>query len=528
MSIPSNVHQLIHDPTRLLELLYSKYGDIEEDFDVLYINQILYRKKSHYSTLYREMLFKNEQDEEFLKRFYASHEIKTRIPKIANYYRNYQKFFCKPTICSYFTHKLLSKYSDNKAEIFYKNNYLTKSKQSNKEEKSDSSSSSNSALTNNKTIFDKKTRLLIDNINSKPSATITLESTTTNANNNVLYSKRSLNDSFNQIVSGLLPEKIQVNRKQHSTEKSVKVYSRKSLCSLKKNTFLNSSKFVLSPKITPFLSNFKSSIGEFSKISNKTATFHSNRNTNSATLQKNNTLNFNNFNGIQKMKKQHNISNAQNSNNIANNVNIEYNNSRSAVSGKNKITLKKTSMKLFSKHKINLKTPNQNSSVVNYLNMIIKMKNSKISKNSVQSQRSTSSTSNTNIKSEFVSRNKKISMANQTQTMLIQHHSSQLNRMSGIKVTKSIDEKEFGAGKIRTFLPQKKDRHRYQMSQKLTNQIDDLIKRTNYKVSSNSNSKATKSNSKLFYNTMRTTLTKSSSKKTNEKKTFRFSSKKSQ
>ena len=32
---------LVHDPTKLLSLLYSKYGDIEEDFNDLYTNQIL-------------------------------------------------------------------------------------------------------------------------------------------------------------------------------------------------------------------------------------------------------------------------------------------------------------------------------------------------------------------------------------------------------------------------------------------------------------------------------------------------------
>ncbi len=31
-------YKLIHDPVRLLCLLYSKYGDIEEDQNFLYIN----------------------------------------------------------------------------------------------------------------------------------------------------------------------------------------------------------------------------------------------------------------------------------------------------------------------------------------------------------------------------------------------------------------------------------------------------------------------------------------------------------
>ena len=33
--------KLIYDPVCLLRLLYSKYGDVEEDYNCLHINQIL-------------------------------------------------------------------------------------------------------------------------------------------------------------------------------------------------------------------------------------------------------------------------------------------------------------------------------------------------------------------------------------------------------------------------------------------------------------------------------------------------------
>ena len=61
-----DIYALIHDPTVLLSLLYSKYGDIEEDLNYLYINQIFFNKKSHYSTLFKE--FRNiSLFSEFLK-----------------------------------------------------------------------------------------------------------------------------------------------------------------------------------------------------------------------------------------------------------------------------------------------------------------------------------------------------------------------------------------------------------------------------------------------------------------------------
>ena len=39
-------YRLIYDPTRLLSLLYSKYGDIEEDYYLLNTNQLIYNLNS--------------------------------------------------------------------------------------------------------------------------------------------------------------------------------------------------------------------------------------------------------------------------------------------------------------------------------------------------------------------------------------------------------------------------------------------------------------------------------------------------
>ena len=85
-------YKLIHDPTRLLKLLYSKYGDIEEDLNYLYINQILYNRPSHYNTIFKENQYLDFIDE-FLKRFYNRQESISRIPKLNDYYKNYHLFF---------------------------------------------------------------------------------------------------------------------------------------------------------------------------------------------------------------------------------------------------------------------------------------------------------------------------------------------------------------------------------------------------------------------------------------------------
>ena len=65
----SEALKLLTDPARLLELLYSKYGDIEEDFSFLMINQFLYNKKTHYNAKFKECQYSDYVDE-LLKRFY--------------------------------------------------------------------------------------------------------------------------------------------------------------------------------------------------------------------------------------------------------------------------------------------------------------------------------------------------------------------------------------------------------------------------------------------------------------------------
>ena len=86
------VLKLIYDPVCLLRLLYSKYGDVEEDYNCLHINQILYETSSHYAIIYKEFEFFQNFDE-YLKRWYIMPESVNRMPKINDYYKNYHKFF---------------------------------------------------------------------------------------------------------------------------------------------------------------------------------------------------------------------------------------------------------------------------------------------------------------------------------------------------------------------------------------------------------------------------------------------------
>ena len=72
-------------------------------------------------------------DEEFLKIYYRKYESKPRLLKLSEYYKNYHLFFCRPNFTDFVISDLMENNGDDKAEIFYKNNYensKTKNEQS--------------------------------------------------------------------------------------------------------------------------------------------------------------------------------------------------------------------------------------------------------------------------------------------------------------------------------------------------------------------------------------------------------------
>ena len=218
-------YKLVHDPVVLLNLIYSKYGDIEEDYDLLHINQLVYDKSSRYNIYFKEYQFLNNNDE-FLKRYYKKYESKPRIPKLSEYYKNYHLFFCRPNFVDTVISDLMENYGDDKAEVFYKDNYEnTNSKNEQTEKHNSESLSSLDNITDNKIIFTKKTKKIIDNNldNNYGTLTLTTNSIKSNLNNtnnqnsknenktinsynynDGLISGRSLNGSFEKIVHNLV------------------------------------------------------------------------------------------------------------------------------------------------------------------------------------------------------------------------------------------------------------------------------------------------------------------------------------
>lgn len=116
------IYEIIINPFKLNNLLYNKYGDIEEEFNLLYLDAILFSKNCHFAVKYREYLIWDYVDE-FLKRYYTKKESEERLPRIANYYKNYLRFFCNPLFKDLKKNEIIQVYGDDKAKVYYKNNY---------------------------------------------------------------------------------------------------------------------------------------------------------------------------------------------------------------------------------------------------------------------------------------------------------------------------------------------------------------------------------------------------------------------
>ena len=224
--------KLVHDPVKLLKLLYLKYGDIEEEYFLSFTNKLIYNTSSHYNTLFKECQITISR-EEYLKRFYKKKETIERIPMLADYYKNYHIFFCKPIFRDFFSYELLHSHEEIKAEIFYKNNYKDDSSMKNNDndddkENSTSSLSSLDNITDNKIIFDKKNKNIIDNNLDEKMCTITLNMDSVrnkidpNGNDYGLVSKRSLNNSFEKEVKNLVEYRIN-KKKKNIKKKKLKI-----------------------------------------------------------------------------------------------------------------------------------------------------------------------------------------------------------------------------------------------------------------------------------------------------------------
>ena len=105
------------------KILEAKHSIIPELYFKIILNNVISKKRCHYSAYINELSINTNILTEQLKRYYTYEESKTRVPKYVSYYQNYLKFFCKPIFSDYFTNKKMVKHMEKVAQIFYNENY---------------------------------------------------------------------------------------------------------------------------------------------------------------------------------------------------------------------------------------------------------------------------------------------------------------------------------------------------------------------------------------------------------------------
>ena len=130
-----------------------KYNSSPKIKNIMIINDLIFAKSNKITSIFKDYLIIN-YNEEFLKRFYNHQEIKEKIPKFYQYYKNYLSFFCKATFKDFHYNHLIQNYGEIKAEIYYNSKY------GNDKKKKDIMKNKNDKNNKNKKI-DKKSNAII-------------------------------------------------------------------------------------------------------------------------------------------------------------------------------------------------------------------------------------------------------------------------------------------------------------------------------------------------------------------------------
>ena len=123
-NINSTIKHILHSTT-------SKHDSTPKQITINIINTLIESKPTHLVTIFKDHMITDFIDE-FLRREYLINESFERLPKFANYYKNYLTFFCKPTFSNFYCNHIVQSFGEAKAEIYYNNNYGKNSKQKKK------------------------------------------------------------------------------------------------------------------------------------------------------------------------------------------------------------------------------------------------------------------------------------------------------------------------------------------------------------------------------------------------------------
>ena len=125
-NITTPLKKIIYTSKQYLNIKYgTKSNNLNYNYLGLIMETLIFNKNTHLVSVFKDYMI-IDYVEEFLKRYYNSRESTERIPKFSNFYKNYLKFFCSPTLRECFYNDLIHNRLEKKAEFFYKKNYNSK------------------------------------------------------------------------------------------------------------------------------------------------------------------------------------------------------------------------------------------------------------------------------------------------------------------------------------------------------------------------------------------------------------------
>jgi hypothetical protein len=167
----------------------SKYNTSIGKVNSFILNNLINNNSNHLTSIFKDN-FIFYYDKEFCKKFYIKKESIKRFPKFYLYYKNYFKFFLKPTLSDLFTCNIIRKNGNKQASYFYeKHNYNNrKDKNKNKNKEKDNNNSDIDSIN----IFTKSKKKEIDIFNNNSKNILGKENKNQST---ILFSYDSLNNS---------------------------------------------------------------------------------------------------------------------------------------------------------------------------------------------------------------------------------------------------------------------------------------------------------------------------------------------
>ena len=307
--------------------LYSKYGRIKVDIGKVNIEKLIKKKKSNYLAKYNDCLI-NDSIDEFLKNEYHLQECLEKLGDLANYYKNYLDYFCRPFFTNFHFNRIIENYYDSKAELFYNENYGN-------DEKENKRKNNNYIL-----IFNETIRKSIEN---PTQSTLKLNSGTNDLcsseilNEEAFLTSQTQKNNINEIINIMDKKILKPNNYENSNnENSFKISSKGLFNIYKKNQTGNiliktrenssneeKSKLNQFKKIKSYVSNFNLRTKKYFGVFNQDNSVKNQSVKNSIKLNSNKNINIstlldskkNNFN--KKAKKSFSLNNNKN---ISNNI----------------------------------------------------------------------------------------------------------------------------------------------------------------------------------------------------------------